>query len=94
MDDTAVIKEVVAASGCPASVKDVRVGLGSDSTNEPAAWIILTVDDDIERSSAKLTELNDFASKLTTQLIERLPNRWPYVEISVEPVTEQHEPAR
>jgi len=77
MSSSESIKEQIATLDPPMEIRNVDVDFGADSDGEPAIWIYLHVDDN---SQAQLVELNKFAQKVQSALLEWNPDHvWPYV---------------
>lgn len=78
-DEIAAVKQLVKKHPRPASVREVQIELGEDSTGDPAVWISLIVDEDLNPSRAKLEELNAFSDTITSEILKHDPRRFPYV---------------
>ena len=87
MDDAAAIKDIAdrqikemkAAGKLKYPVRGIKVEFGTDSTGDPAAWIWIVVDDDLDPSREKVLQLNRLTDAVRDALLERSTDPWPYV---------------
>ena len=63
----------------PSTVRGLQLKFGEDSTSDPALWVIFLVDNDLMPSDEKIAELNNFATEVSSDLIQQHLPVWPYV---------------
>lgn len=80
-DEVTAIKRRLRKLERPADIKGIEVELGEDSTGDPAAWIWLLVDDDLNPSREKLREVAEFAAAVRSALLQEGLLHWPYVRL-------------
>jgi hypothetical protein len=68
----------------PPGVKRIQFEFDEDSSGEPAVWIVLVTDDDLDPSEDKLSRINDFANQLKRDILKQRRGRWPYIRIITE----------
>lgn len=69
---------VLASLKLPSEIERLDTRFGTDSTGDPAAWITFHVKPNVKVDAAKLNELNDFLSTVTTTLIQADIDGFPY----------------
>jgi len=74
------IQEVVKRHRFPADVQSVEVNFGRDWVGAPAAWILFSVQDDLNPSKEKISGLNKFADSVRDDLLKTHPSYWPYID--------------
>lgn len=79
-DELREIRDLVRGRTLPQAIKDVQVSFGLDSSGDSAVWILLIVDDDVNPTKQKLSDLTRFATEIKSDVIQRFPAHWPYVE--------------
>lgn len=81
-DEAALVRDLVKKQKFPPAVKKGRftIEFGEDSTGEPAVWIWFLVDDDLNPTKQKISELNHFANTVRSALLRAKMPYWPYVE--------------
>lgn len=84
-----IIRRIISSLGLPEGVLTWEFEIGLDSTNDPALWLWIIVDDAVARSS----EFPEFSAavqnRIRRALRERQIERWPYIRFRT--ITEQRE---
>jgi hypothetical protein len=57
------------------------VELGEDSTEQPAVWIVLTVDPRSKLTKSELGQINELARSIKTEIFQNNVRREPYVRL-------------
>jgi hypothetical protein len=79
------VHHIVNANTAPEIVRSFEVEFGSDSANNPAVWVHLIVDPDLNPSREKISELNGIARKVRFALLDGGFAFWPYVDFRGRP---------
>jgi hypothetical protein len=80
-DEARQIHNLVQATTAPVgAVRNFELKFGPDSANNKAVWVRLVVDNDLNPSDEKITELNQIADKIRSQLLRENLSVWPYVD--------------
>jgi len=83
-DEAEMIRAGVEDRAFPPSVKGFAIEFGEDSTGDPAVWIWFEVDDDLNPSKEKLSELTGLYRSVTSDILKKLGGSpWPYVGFRV-----------
>jgi hypothetical protein len=72
------VEAVLKSLAIPSEIERWDTRFGTDSTGDPAAWITFHVKPQVKVDSAKLTELSDFATRVTQVLLEDDTVGFPY----------------
>jgi hypothetical protein len=73
------IQKIVKSHRVPADVQGVEVKFGRDWTGAPAVWIQFLVENDLNPSEHKITQLNEFVNSIRGDLLKTKPVYWPHV---------------
>jgi hypothetical protein len=74
-----IVQGILAKWKRPSNVRDVSFEFGEDSTGDPAVWIWLTVDDELQPSNQSISGLNRFVTDVRSDLLRAGLSYWPYV---------------
>lgn len=74
-----IVRDVVRKWHLPSNVRGFDVEFGEDSSGDPAVWIWLTIKDELKPSAQSISNLNDFVTKVRSDLLRRGLTHWPYV---------------
>ena len=79
-DDWRLVREIVGRHEAerPAGISRVDFTFSEDWAGNPAVYIDLIADKDIEQTSNKARELNDFAKRIHDDIIDSRLEFWPY----------------
>ena len=78
MDDAEAIKALIGAMPAPFEINGIDVEFGFDSTDDPAMWIYLHVEENASWDFA--TELARYGLKVELAILEQHGGQiWPYV---------------
>jgi len=76
----------------PTGVRRVQFRFGEDSVGDPAVWIELVADEDLNPSNEKLDALRRVINDVQAAILRSDTERYPYSKILTEPVNDA--PAR
>ncbi len=68
----------------PEWVRNVSLRYGEDASGDPAVWIVVAAEDDLNPSKEKLTAINEYFDALRTEFRATGTERWPYFVIETE----------
>jgi hypothetical protein len=74
-----IVRGIVNKWQIPANVRAVDFDFGEDSTGDPAVWIWLTVDDELQPSRQSIAGLSQFVTDIRSDLLRAGLRHWPYV---------------
>ena len=85
-EDDELIREIVAqhVGVLPAGVHRIELQFGSDSTGDPAVWIVAVVGSEVEATNENVASIGDLFDRLKMKIIKAHTIRWPYTRIEVE----------
>jgi len=72
----------------PEGVRRVEFRFGEDSQGDPAVWIVLVADEDLNPSNEKLDALRRIIDEVQAAILRSDTERWPYSKILTEPVND------
>jgi hypothetical protein len=89
--DTHRILEAIRSVHAPDYVLWVEYELFTDSTNDPAVWIWLVLEDDVEIESLAIHDELALVRRAIREALQRAGiNRWPYVRVRTRTETKSH----
>ncbi len=93
VEEARLFHEIAQGMGpLPAGVRRLQFRFGEDSVGDPAVWIVLVADDDLNPSKEKIAALGRFIDEVQAAILRSDTERYPYSQILTEPVNDT--PAR
>jgi hypothetical protein len=74
-----IVREILTRWTLPSNVHGFEIDFGEDSAGDPAVWIWLTVDDEIQPSDQSIAGLAQFVRGVRNDLLRAGLRYWPYV---------------
>jgi hypothetical protein len=74
-----IVRGILKKWTLPPNVHRFDVDFGEDSTGDPAVWIWLTVDDELQPSPQSIAGLNSFVTDVRSDILRAGLRHWPYV---------------
>jgi hypothetical protein len=74
-----IVRDVVGKWHLPSNVRGFDIEFGEDASGDPAVWIWLTIEDELQPSAQSISSLNSFVTNVRSDLLRRGLTHWPYV---------------